>query len=125
EEMIRYALTPAAKPMGPNARFGYPLHGGFQSLMNGFLPYVKDRLRLNAAVAAVSPARRTVMLGDGTELPYQVLISTMPLPMLIRSMGHEAPPEVRKAAAALRSVSVRCVHLGIGRENITDKHWVY
>jgi protoporphyrinogen oxidase len=25
----------------------------------------------------------------------------------------------------LRHVSVRCVNLGIGRENITDKHWIY
>ena len=32
---------------------------------------------------------------------------------------------VQDAAAALRHVSVRCVNLGIGRENITDKHWIY
>ena len=27
EEMIEGALSPVAKPMGPNARFGYPLRG--------------------------------------------------------------------------------------------------
>jgi UDP-galactopyranose mutase len=32
---------------------------------------------------------------------------------------------VRAAARALRHVSVRCVNLGIGRENLTDKHWIY
>jgi protoporphyrinogen oxidase len=36
EEMIDGATRPVAKPVGPNARFGYPLHGGFQALMNGF-----------------------------------------------------------------------------------------
>ena len=41
EEMITGALTPKAKPMGPNARFGYPLRGGFQALMNGFLPLLE------------------------------------------------------------------------------------
>jgi len=25
----------------------------------------------------------------------------------------------------LRHVSVRCVHIGVGRENITEKHWIY
>jgi UDP-galactopyranose mutase len=30
-----------------------------------------------------------------------------------------------EAAAGLRHVSVRCVNLGIGRENVTDKHWIY
>ena len=36
EEMIEGALSPVPKPMGPNARFGYPLRGGFQALMDGF-----------------------------------------------------------------------------------------
>ena len=49
----------------------------------------------------------------------------MPLPVLIRMMGDEAPPEVRAAAGALRHVSVRCVHIGVGRENLTEKHWIY
>lgn len=48
----------------------------------------------------------------------------MPLPILIRQMG-EVPPSLRAAAAKLRHISVRCVHLGIGRERLTDKHWIY
>jgi UDP-galactopyranose mutase len=125
EEMIDGALQPAPKPMGPNARFGYPLRGGFQALMNGFLPHLKGELLLNTRVTAVSPSRRLVTLSDGQIVPYEYLISTMPLPVLVRLMGDEAPPEVRAAAKALRSVSVRCVNLGIGRQNLTDKHWIY
>ena len=49
-EMIEGALRPVGKPMGPNARFGYPLRGGFQALMNGFLPHMKGELRLNTKV---------------------------------------------------------------------------
>jgi UDP-galactopyranose mutase len=40
-------------------------------------------------------------------------------------MGTQAPSDVKQAAAKLRNVSVRCVHLGIGRENLTNKHWIY
>jgi UDP-galactopyranose mutase len=125
EEMIEGALRPVPKPMGPNARFGYPLHGGFQALMDGFMPLVKHKLRLGARVAAVSPRGHVVELTDGRVVHYDQLISTMPLPVLIRSMGKEAPAEIREAAAQLRYVSVRCVHLGIGRENLTEKHWIY
>jgi UDP-galactopyranose mutase len=125
EEMIDGALSPSPKPMGPNARFGYPLRGGFQALMNGFLPHLKGELRLDTQVVAVSPARHTVTLSDGTSMPYEFLISTMPLPALIRVMGTEAPAEVRKAAAGLKHVSVRCVNIGVGRENLTEKHWIY
>ncbi len=124
-EMIEGALSPKPKPMGPNARFGYPLRGGFQALMDGFTPLLQGELRLNTRVRAVSPSRHLVTLGDGTTIHYEQLVSTMPLPALIRAMGDEAPAEVRRAAAALRHTSVRCVNLGIGRENITEKHWIY
>ena len=125
EEMIEGALSPVPKPMGPNARFGYPLRGGFQALMNGFLPHLQGELRLDTRVTAVFPSQHALTLDDGTTLTYEHLISTMPLPGLIRVMGSEAPADVRRAAAQLRHVSVRCVNLGIGRENLTEKHWIY
>ena len=49
----------------------------------------------------------------------------MPLPVLIAQIGDEAPSAIRAAAQKLRYVSVRCVHIGVGRENITEKHWIY
>jgi UDP-galactopyranose mutase len=125
EDMIEGALSPVPRPMGPNARFGYPLRGGFQALMNGFLPHLRGELRLRTRVAAVSAARHTVTLDDGSSVPYETLISTMPLPRLVRLLGNEAPAPVREAAAALRHVSVRCVNLGVGRERLTEKHWIY
>jgi UDP-galactopyranose mutase len=125
EELIEGALKPTAKPMGPNARFGYPLRGGFQALMNGFLPHLKCPVLLNTKVKAVSPTERTVTLSDGRVLTYSSLVSTMPLPALILAMGSEAPVSVRDAVKALEHVSVRCVNIGVGREAITDKHWIY
>src|SRR3954463_13057557 len=125
KEMIESALRPVPQPMGPNARFGYPLRGGFSALMNGFLPHLKNPPQLNAGVAAVLPRQHLVKLRDGTTIPYEYLISTMPLPALIRAMGEQAPPSIREAVSKLRHVSVRCVHIGVGRENVTDKHWIY
>ena len=59
-EMIEGALTQKPAPMGPNARFGYPLKGGFQALMDGFLPFVKDpSASQHQASPPVSPSRRT------------------------------------------------------------------
>jgi UDP-galactopyranose mutase len=125
DEMIEGALSPKPKPMGPNARFGYPLRGGFQKLMDGWVPRLKGELRLNSRIVRVSPRQHTVLLSDGTELGYDYLVSTMPLPVLVRQMGEEAPSDIRAASNALRYVSVRCVHIGVGRENLTDKHWIY
>jgi UDP-galactopyranose mutase len=108
-----------------NARFGYPLKGGFQALMNGFLPYLRADLRLETEAVRVCPTRRTVVLSDGSSLPYDAVVSTIPLPRLVRLLGPEAPPSVRDAAAGLRHLSVRCVNLGVGRPDLTEKHWIY
>jgi UDP-galactopyranose mutase len=125
EDMIDGALSPVAKPMGPNARFGYPLRGGFQALMDGFLPLLKGRLRLGTRVVQVSPSTHTAVLDDGTSVRYEHLVSTAPLPKLVALTGAEAPDDVREAAASLRHVSVRCVNIGVGRPDITEKHWIY
>jgi protoporphyrinogen oxidase len=93
--------------------------------MDGFLPHLKGSVQLNARVIAVSPREGLLTLGDGRKISYQYLISTMPLPVLVRLIGSEAPPEVQKAVAGLRHVSVRCVNIGVGRENLTEKHWIY
>jgi UDP-galactopyranose mutase len=125
EQMIEGALRPVAKPMGPNARFGYPLRGGFQAMMNGFLPHLQGELKLNSRVVRVVPSMHQIELGDGTAYGYEHLISTMPLPVLVGLTGWEAPVAVREAASHLQHVSVRCVNLGIARAAVTDKHWIY
>lgn len=124
-EMIVGALRPVAKPLGPNARFGYPLRGGFQALMDGFVEKLRGPTKLNARVSRVIPSRHRLILQDGSVHSYEHLITTMPLPLFIKAAGEEVPAQVKAAAARLRHVSVRCVNLGIGRSNLTEKHWIY
>ena len=125
EAIIDGALQPVPRPMGPNARFGYPRHGGFQALMNGFLPHLRGRVELNAEVVQVLPQEHMVALADGRRFRYEHLVSTVPLPELVRMCGDSAPPAVRAAARGLRHVSVRCVNLGVARPAVSDKHWIY
>jgi len=124
-EMIEGALKPSPRPMGPNARFGYPLRGGFQALMDAFVPLLTSELRLNSRVTEVDAEQHLVTLSDGLSYRYDHLISTMPLPLLIKALGTAVPEEIRRAAAQLRYVSVRCVHIGVGQEALTNKHWIY
>jgi UDP-galactopyranose mutase len=124
-EIIDGALQPVSKPMGPNARFGYPIKGGFQALMSGFVPHIKGKIELNADAVQLLPQEHVVVLADGRRFHYDHLISTMPLPELVRLIGTEVPETVRNAARGLRHISIRCVNIGINREQVTDKHWIY
>jgi protoporphyrinogen oxidase len=65
------------------------------------------------------------MLADGRCFSYDQLISTMPLPELVKLIGEDAPDEVTEAARGLRHISIRCVNIGIARTGVTDKHWIY
>src|SRR5690606_13726655 len=120
EEMINGALEPVPTPVGPNARFGYPLRGGFEALMSGFVPHIQGELQLKSDVIALSPDRCEVRTRDGRTYTYRSIISTLPLPELVRIIGDEAPQAVRDAAEGLQFVSVRCVNIGVGRENLTE-----
>ncbi|WP_034949796.1 NAD(P)-binding protein [Erwinia oleae] len=124
-QIISGALAPVSQPVGPNARFGYPLKGGFEALMSGFLPLLKGTLETEAEIVRVIPSQHLVALADGRHYQYEQLISTLPLPALIKMIGDQAPEEIRNAAGQLRHTSIRCVNLGINRPNLTDKHWVY
>ncbi|RZI40254.1 glycosyltransferase [Herbaspirillum sp. HC18] len=114
---------------GMETRCGYPLRGGLQALVSGFVPHIKGTIELNAEVARISPKQRIMTMCDGRRYQYDNLISTIPLPELARMTGDEAPEEVRRAAMALRHIPVRCVNLGVNFnvecENAAGRHWIY
>ncbi len=125
EQIIEGALEPVGKPMGPNARFGYPLNGGFEALMTGFLPHIQGKVETGVEVVQLQPKEHLIALSDGRRFRYEHLVNTMPLPELLKLIGDQAPQEVQEAARGLRHISIRCVNIGVKRENITEKHWVY
>ncbi len=96
------------------ARTAYPLQGGLQALMDGFLPQLRGEVKLNARVVRVIPGRHQLVLSRGASFVYEKLVCTLALPELVRMLGDDAPPRVRRAAAALRHLSSRRVNLGVG-----------
>jgi UDP-galactopyranose mutase len=110
---------------GPNNTFKYPLKGGTGALWEGMRPYVDDHLRLNTAVAAIDPVEKEVRSRSGEVFPYDILISTMPLNLLVDQMEGIVPSAVRDAAARLEWNSSHIVGVGINRPAGTTKNWIY
>lgn len=123
EDVIRGAISHQTKEFGPNAEFRYPEKGGIGGLSQGFL--TKDlNIYLNKEAVSIETNSKTVKFSDGERINYDTLISTIPIPELARLIG-DVPADIEKSVKALRCNSMFCVYLGIERENISDKHWLY
>ena len=110
---------------GPNSTFKYPRYGGTGGLFERIVPYVKDHLRLNCAVAAVDTERKEVALEDGTREPYDVLLSTIPMDKLVCAMNGDTPDTVREQAKRLRHSGSFIVGVGIKQPCPSKKCWMY
>jgi protoporphyrinogen oxidase len=72
-------------------------------------------------IAAVTYRRN----GSEETIPCSGVVSTLPLPSLVRMITPALPESVLDHAARLRYRSLKLVYIVIDRERLTDFHWVY
>ncbi|HJU21949.1 MAG TPA: NAD(P)-binding protein [Casimicrobiaceae bacterium] len=94
------------------ASTGYPLYGGMQALVDGFLPLLAGELRRGTQVIRMDPGKRAMLLDDGSKLRYERAIVNLPLPVLV-ALCEDVPVDVRNAAHRLRTRSLRCLNIGV------------
>lgn len=136
DEVIDGALRRGRSDLGPNARFGYPLRGGCEAFVAGLARRVRGRggeIVPHRTLVRVDPKRRRAYFrveepGASSArieaIRYGTLFPSVPLPDLIAAIDG-APGGVRDAASGLPTTAVICVNLGIDREKVTEKHWIY
>lgn len=126
-QVIGGAIGLAQEGLGYNANFLYPRAGGIDALprrLAAALP-ASAELLLGSDVEAIDPGQRRVKLtAEADWRSYAALVSTMPLPELIRRIVG-VPAAVREAAAALRWVRWRYLDVATRRPVPADYHWVY
>ncbi len=127
-DVVEGALGISRRSFGYNPSFLYPRRSGIRVLADALASKVPG-VRYGTEAVRVSLARRTVTvrdLADGRteEIPYTNLVSTMPLPDLLR-MAEGLPPGLESHAGRLRHVDVVNVNLGVARAPLTDMHWAY
>ena len=122
KEMLQGALSPAAPHVHYITHFRYPTQGGFMSYLRKFVPL--GNLRLNHQVTAIDPRQRQVSFANGEMASYDRLISSLPLPELVR-MIHGAPADVVEAAGKLACSTCVLVNVGVGRDDLSTAHMTY
>ena len=100
----------------------YPKNGGFRSILNKCR---KDLdIRFNKEVVKINPQEKTVTFKDGTSAKYSRLISTLPLPEIIKMLDN-VPQDVKSAAENLMFTSGYMVSLGFNRPDVAKYLWFY
>ena len=122
EEVLRGALSASAPHAHYITHFRYPSEGGFVSYLEKFLP--KGNLKLNHTLVSVDPQARLLSFSNGTVAPYDRLVSSVPLPELVR-MIKGAPPDVRAAAERLACSTCVLVNIGVDRDDLSPSHMSY
>lgn len=123
EELLEGALHDSTKLFGFNKEFWYPFHGGIEALPNAFLSEIKN-VNLRMEVRKIYLKKKCVEFNNNKKVFFEKLISTLPLPEVIKYID-DVPGEVKRASQALENNSVYCVNLGIEREGISPYHYVY
>lgn len=124
EDIIRSSIGIPTEGYTHQLNFLYPRVGGVESLIRGLLPRV-PKVRAGFTVRSIRRRGSGWIVSDGREdVEYDGLVSTIPIPELIRALS-DVPGEVRSAAEALVHRSLVTVMLGIDRDGLNDFHWVY
>jgi len=121
EDVIAGAVGLNDRELGYNAHFIYPRQGIGQ-LTQGMARRIPT-LELAKSPRRIELATRQLVFDD-EQVPFDVLLSTIPLPRLIELID-EVPAPVRKAAASLRCSHLHYLDVALRRAPGQDFHWAY
>jgi protoporphyrinogen oxidase len=122
EEMLRGALSPTAPQVHYITHFRYPSYGGFVSFLRKFIPL--GNIKLNHQIVSIDPRKRLLTFSHGVVAHYNALISSLPLPALVR-MIQGTPQGILDASSRLACSSCVLVNLGVNREDLSQAHVTY
>jgi protoporphyrinogen oxidase len=122
EEVLRGALSPSAPHIHYITDFRYPTEGGFVSYLDKFLPFAS--LMLDHRMVGLDLREQWIRFSNGAQARYDALISSVPLPDLVRAIDG-VPPDVLQASARLACSTCVLVNLGVSREDLSKAHMTY
>lgn len=123
-QVLRGAIWSKQTNIGTNVDFRYPVSSAGYGAIAAAMQAKISTIHYQHQARSIDTENNRVIFDNGQEVSYETLISTIPLPELIR-ICNSAPTHVREAASRLRTNRIMVVNLGINRPNISDKHWVH
>jgi protoporphyrinogen oxidase len=122
DEVLRGALSPSSPNVHYIHQFRYPRRGGFGAYLGSWATLWPPRL--NHEVIAIEPKQRRLRFSNGREDGYDALVSSIPLPEVVK-LVQGTPPDVFAAAEQLACSSCVLVNLGLKRNDLATTHISY
>jgi protoporphyrinogen oxidase len=118
-------LQGAVKPLDTSTHYitsvRYPKHGGYFSFAKKMAQGAN--IKYGKKLSSISFVNKTLYFTDGTELNYDKLVNSIPLPILIKQS--DAPDYVKQAASELSCSSIIMVNLIANHSARKDNNWIY
>lgn len=122
EEVLRGSYAEQPENFYYTNYMKYPKKGGFRSILDNCRQGLD--IRFNKKVVRISPQEQQVFFADGSHEEYSRLISSLPLPEIVKMIDN-CPAEVLEAAKHLNWTCGYQVSLGFNRPDIAKHLWFY
>ena len=125
DQILDGALRHPEERIGYNASFSYPERGGIGELSKALATALNPaHIHFRVRPGKILARKRMVELPGGETVGYRRLVSTIPLPELLRLIV-DAPVSVRDAVARLVHNQVYYYNIALDCKAQTPAHWVY
>ncbi|MDD5285563.1 MAG: FAD-dependent oxidoreductase [Desulfuromonadaceae bacterium] len=109
---------------GPNNTFRFPRQGGTGAVYEGIATSFRDRIHLHHEMLSLDFEAKQVIFANSRVEPYDLLINTTPLDLLVKSC-RSLPDAVRSSAEDLVHNGGLIVGLGFKERRVDSKCWMY
>ena len=122
EEVLFGAMTDDTPNTYYTQEMRYPQKGGYKSFLD---PMVKEcAIHTNKKAKLIDAKNKWVEFATGEKIYYERLISTIPLPEIIRIIK-DVPDNIAVAANELWATSIALISIGFNRPDIAKYLWFY
>ncbi len=122
DEVLKGSYETQEKIFYYTSHMKYPKKGGFRSILNKCREGLD--IRFNKEVVEINPLEKYIKFSDGTKENYKRLISSLPLPEIVK-MIKSCPEEVINCADKLHNTCGYMVSLGFKRPDVPKHLWFY
>lgn len=121
DEILFGALSPQTPNTYYTKEMRYPKQGGYKAFIQPLID--NSEIRLGHRAVHIDPIRKEITFENGQKIAYQKLVSTLPLPVLVKLFG-AAPEPVRQAADNLAATSIDLISVAFNKPVVKDL-WFY